>query len=205
MYLYSCADAEPMFNGLLETDEDERERFANILVGILQGHVFHFCERTKRGAVRPCGARSTLYIDDAFDGDGSQRRWYCGSLNSGCFVQAVKTLNMTTSNLRTNCVFPVDFKFPERKKRARKVFCLCQQPPDAGDDEKGGGPMIECSGGETCPGNGWFHRFCLGIESDEWDKLKKEDERLCDMCFVYVDKEPDGVPPVSSKRGRRLE
>jgi hypothetical protein len=65
--------------------------------------------------------------------------------------------------------------------------------------------MIECSGGETCPGNGWFHRFCLGIESDEWDKLKKEDEWLCDMCLVYVDKEPDGVPPVSSKRGRRLE
>jgi hypothetical protein len=62
MYLHSCADAEPMFNGLLETDEDERDRFANILVGILQGHVFYFCERTKRGAVRPCGARSTLYI-----------------------------------------------------------------------------------------------------------------------------------------------
>jgi len=147
--LNDILDSDPLFRGVLQEDVVEREVVASFMHDTLRGHIVHFCERMKRGAVQPCGLRASHYVSE-----GDSQRWYCGSIHKGCVMQILRSLGICNNDPQTSCTFPPGFSFPERKQT---LYCYCALP---NDKERS---MVNCSGDAHCPGNTWFHEDCLQL------------------------------------------
>ncbi|KAI8336818.1 transcription factor S-II, central domain-containing protein [Chlamydoabsidia padenii] len=55
---------------------------------------------------------------------------------------------------------------PTKKKRGKKLYCVCQQPYD-------GQPMVQCDGCKQ-----WFHCSCVNLNADEMENV----DWICDQC-----------------------
>ena len=57
-------------------------------------------------------------------------------------------------------------------KKDNKLYCICKTKAH---EDNNIDLMIECSGGQKCPGNGWFHLKCVKMDEipqEQLDKLK---------------------------------
>lgn len=76
--------------------------------------------------------------------------------------------------LSNKVVYPQLEKKPTEQQRSDIVRCACGWQVDTGD-------MVECSVCKT-----WSHKYCIGVNAREWDKLMESDYK-CFMCH------PNGV------------